>query len=196
MSNSVKINTANSTVSNNAASTSSQMMSSSNNNEFVHMGTLKSQLSNDSSSASSPLPPPPAVSPNLSLADLSSSLKMKNSANYFTVIRSNSVPDVNASENNGSVTSGSNENLSFIGNNAQKNSNNTNISSNANGSGIGGGQTNTSLHLNSNYYFRNPNSIESIAVPSPAGSLEQFDVTTTPLSADDTSDTSIIDSLK
>lgn len=40
--------------------------------------------------------------------------------------------------------------------------------------------------------FRNPNSIESFTAPSPAGSLiEQFDATTTPLSHDDASDTSI-----
>ena len=49
---------------------------------------------------------------------------------------------------------------------------------------------------NANYFFRNPNSIESIAVPSPASSLEQFDLTTTPLSTDDNSDASILDAIK
>ena len=44
---------------------------------------------------------------------------------------------------------------------------------------------------NSQQIFRNPNSIESTAVPSPAGSLEQFDFMATPLSVTDdaTSDT-------
>jgi hypothetical protein len=52
----------------------------------------------------------------------------------------------------------------------------------------------SSSSFNSQQMFRNPNSIESIAVPSPASSLEQFDFMATPLSVTDdiTSDTSIL----
>ena len=46
------------------------------------------------------------------------------------------------------------------------------------------------------YCFRSPNSIESINVPSPAGSLEQFDVMSTPLSVDDTSDLYVAENTK
>lgn len=39
--------------------------------------------------------------------------------------------------------------------------------------------------------FKNPNSIESMVVPSPAGSLEQFEIINTPLSVDESSNTSL-----
>jgi hypothetical protein len=56
------------------------------------------------------------------------------------------------------------------------------------------GISSSSSSFNSQQMFRNPNSIESIAVPSPASSLEQFDFMATPLSVTDdtTSDTSIL----
>jgi hypothetical protein len=55
----------------------------------------------------------------------------------------------------------------------------------------------SSLSSSSMQLFRNSNSIESLTVPSPAGSLEQFDLTATPLSVDDgVSNTSNLENAK
>jgi hypothetical protein len=54
--------------------------------------------------------------------------------------------------------------------------------------------TNDLIKVNNlNYCFRSPNSIESVNAPSPAGSIEQFDVISTPLSVDETSESYLIE---
>jgi hypothetical protein len=57
-------------------------------------------------------------------------------------------------------------------------------------------ESNNDLNKALNYFFRSPNSIESVNAPSPAGSIEQFDVVSTPLSVDDTSDLYLAENTK